>query len=62
MTGFVGEKTLAIDQIKPAQGADGFQSISTFRFAANEKAAVLYCVAGARGTVHIDAIQVVPVK
>ena len=57
-----GEKTLALDQTKPAQGANGFQSVGAFHFAANEKAAVLYRVAGANGTVHIDAVQVVPVK
>lgn len=57
-----GEKTVTIDQTKPAQGANGFHSIGKFRFTANEKAAVLYRVAGAQGTVHIDAVQVVPVK
>ena len=57
-----GEKTATLDQTKPAQGASGFQSLGQFRFAAKEKAAVLYRVAGAHGTVHIDAVQVVPVK
>jgi hypothetical protein len=57
-----GEKTLTLDQTKPASGANGFQSIGTFRFVANQKADVLYRVAGARGTVHLDAVQVVPAK
>ncbi len=58
----VGEKTVTLDQTKPAQGVNGFQSLGKFRFIANEKAAVLYRVAGAQGTVHIDAVQVVPVN
>jgi hypothetical protein len=57
-----GEKTFTIDQTKPAQGLNGFQSLGTFRFTANQKASVLFRVAGARGIVHIDAVQVVPVK
>ncbi len=56
------EKTITLNQSQAASGANGFQSLGTFRFAANEKAAVLYRVAGARGVVHIDAVQVVPVK
>ncbi len=57
-----GERTVSLDQTQPAQGANGFQSLGKFSFNANEKASVLYRVAGARGTVHIDAVQVVPVK
>ena len=57
-----GEKTIALDQSKAPEGTKGFQSIGTFRFTAGQKAAVLYRVAGARGTVHIDAVQVVPVR
>ncbi len=57
-----GEQTVSLDQSKAPQGAKGFQSIGTFRFTAGQKAAVLYRVVGARGTVHIDAVQVVPVK
>jgi hypothetical protein len=57
-----GEKTILLDQTKPARDTNGFQSIGTFRFVANQGAAVLYRVAGARGTVHVDAVQVVPAK
>lgn len=57
-----GEKTLTLDQTKPAQGANGFQSLGKFHFAANQKAAVLFRVAESRGIVHIDAVQVVPLK
>jgi len=43
-------------------GANGFESLGQFRFAPHAKGTVLYRVAGARGTVHVDAVQVVPVK
>ena len=57
-----GEKVFTLDQTKPARGTNSFQSLGTFNFRAGEKAAVLYHVAGAQGTVHIDAVQVVPVN
>lgn len=57
-----GEQALTLDQTKPAQGANGFHSLGTFRFTANKEAALLYRVAGARGTVHIDAVQVLPAR
>jgi hypothetical protein len=57
-----GAKTLTLDQTRPASGAQGFQSLGTFHFGANETAAVLYRVAGAKGVAHIDAVQVVPIK
>jgi hypothetical protein len=57
-----GGTTLTLDQTQPPRGAHGFQSLGTFRFAARQQAAVLYRVAGARGAVHIDAVQVVPAK
>ena len=57
-----GDKTVIVDQSKPAQGANGFQSLGTFQFTADKEAAVIFRVAGARGTVHIDAVQVVAVK
>lgn len=57
-----GEKTFTLDQTKPASGINGFAPLGRFHFAANEKAAVQYRVAQVKGLVHIDAIQVVPVK
>jgi hypothetical protein len=56
-----GQKVLTLDQTKPPQGKNGFQSLGKFRFTAGQAASVLYRVAGARGTVHVDAVQVVPV-
>jgi hypothetical protein len=57
-----GVKPLTHDQTQPASGANGFESLGQFRFARNEKGTVLCRVAGARGTVHVDAVQVVLVK
>lgn len=57
-----GEKTMTLDQTKPASGPDGFQSLGRFRFASQHPSAVLFQVAGARGTVHVDAIQVLPAR
>jgi hypothetical protein len=57
-----GERTLTLDQTKPPGGEQGFQTLGRFRFHAGEPGAVLYRVAGARGVVHIDAVQVVAVK
>jgi hypothetical protein len=56
-----GEETFTLDQTKPAQGEEGFHRLGQFRLAANETAAVLFRVAEARGAVHIDAVQVVPI-
>jgi len=57
-----GIKTVTLDQTQPPQGRDGFQSLGAFRFEANQPASVLYRVAGSHGTVHIDAVQVVPAR
>jgi hypothetical protein len=57
-----GERTFTVDQTQPAQGENGFQSLGRFRLAAGADAFVLYRVAGAQGTVHLDAVQVLPVK
>ncbi len=57
-----GEKTMILDQTEPARGANGFESLGEFHFAANEQALVQYRAAGAKGLVHIDAVQVVPAK
>ncbi|MES2595487.1 MAG: FAD-dependent oxidoreductase [Verrucomicrobiota bacterium] len=57
-----GEKTLSVDQSKPAAGKDGAQSLGTFKFTAGEEAAVIFRTEGAKGNVHLDAVQVVPAK
>ena len=54
-----GEKTLRVDQSKPAAGKQGAHSLGEFRFNAGEEAAVIFRTDGARGNVHLDAVQVV---
>lgn len=57
-----GEKTITVDQSKPATGKQGAQALGTFKFNAGEEAAVIFRTEGAKGNVHLDAVQVVPVK
>ncbi len=57
-----GEKSVTLDQTQPPSGTPPFQSLGVFRFEAGQPAAVLYTVRGARGPVHIDAVQVVPAR
>ena len=57
-----GDKSVTLDQTRPPNGEPPFHSLGTFRFAASQPASVLYTVSGARGSVHIDAVQVLPVK
>ena len=57
-----GEKALSIDQTKPAEIAPGFHSLGQFKFNAGEAAAVTFKTDGAKGNVHIDAVQVLPGK
>jgi hypothetical protein len=57
-----GEKTVTVDQSKPATGKHGAQSLGTFKFNAGEEASVTFRTEGAKGNVHLDAVQVVPVK
>jgi hypothetical protein len=57
-----GEKLVLLNQTQAANGKDGFESLGRFRFAANTESAVLFKVAGSNGTVHVDAVQVVPAR
>ncbi|CAN5707034.1 FAD-dependent oxidoreductase [soil metagenome] len=57
-----GSKTLTVDQTKAGEIAPGFHSIGKFKFNAGEEAAVTIKAAGAKGNVHIDAVQVLPAK
>jgi hypothetical protein len=54
-----GEKTVSVDQTKPANGKQGAHTIGTFKFNAGEEAAVIIRTEGAKGNVHLDAVQVV---
>ncbi len=57
-----GEKTFAVDQTKPGELKQGFHSLGRFEFKAGEEAAVIFRTTGAKGNVHLDAVQVVPAK
>ncbi len=57
-----GEKTFTVDQTKPGELDKGFHSLGSFEFKAGEEAAVIFRTAGAKGNVHIDAVQIVPAK
>ena len=57
-----GEKSFTVDQSKPGELDKGFHSLGSFEFKAGEEAAVIFRTAGAKGNVHIDAVQVVPAK
>lgn len=54
-----GEKIVTVDQSKPATGKLGAQSLGKFKFTAGEEAAVIFRTEGAKGNVHLDAVQVV---
>ena len=54
-----GEKVVTVDQSKPAAGKQGQQSLGKFTFKAGEEAAVIFRTEGAKGNVHLDAVQVV---
>ncbi len=57
-----GEKTLTIDQTKPAPLPQGAYSLGTFNFTAGEESAVIFRTSNAGGNVHLDAVQVLPAK
>ncbi|MCL4207014.1 MAG: FAD-dependent oxidoreductase [Pirellulaceae bacterium] len=57
-----GEKTLRIDMRKPAPLEHGFISLGKFNFGPGETVAVVVGSEDAGGTVHADAIQVLPVE
>ncbi|MDP1591987.1 MAG: FAD-dependent oxidoreductase, partial [Prosthecobacter sp.] len=57
-----GEKTVTVNQTKPAPLPQGAYSLGTFKFTAGEEAAVIFRTAGAGGNVHLDAVQVLPAK
>jgi hypothetical protein len=57
-----GEKTFTIDQSKKAELDNGFHSLGRFKFEAGAEAAVTFRTEGAKGNVHLDCVQVLPVK
>ncbi len=61
VSGAGDEKSVTLDQSVRSEGERGFQTLGTFRFEAGKPCAVRFAVKGAHGTVHIDAVQIVPV-
>lgn len=57
-----GEKKLVVNQKQPAKIDGRWVSLGVFRFTAGKPGAVVVDAAGADGNVHLDAVQVVPVK
>lgn len=57
-----GEKTVKVDQTKPASGKKGSLDLGTYTFNAGEEAAVIVRTEGAQGNVHLDAVQVLLAK
>ena len=57
-----GTKEVTIDQTQANKAKHGLQPIGKFKFNAGDEAAVIFRTEGAKGNVHIDAVQVVPVN
>ncbi len=57
-----GEKTTHVNQRIAGPLAHGFYGLGVYRFDADKPSAVVVSNDGADGTVHADAIQVIPVK
>lgn len=57
-----GEKTIPVNQRIAPPLAKGFFGLGVFRFEAGKSSAVVVGNEGADGNVHIDAVQVIPMK
>ncbi|MCP5557054.1 MAG: FAD-dependent oxidoreductase [Verrucomicrobiaceae bacterium] len=57
-----GEKSLTLNQSKPAEAPNGAHTLGTFNFTAGSEAAVIFQTKGSQGNVHIDAVQILPAK
>jgi hypothetical protein len=62
VTSAEGEKVFTLDQTQPPDSESLFRTLGDFPFEAGQPASVLFTVAGSRGTVHVDAVQVVRTK
>jgi hypothetical protein len=54
--------TTTLDQTQAPKGENGFHSLGRFKFEAGKESAVLFHSEGARGIVHIDAIQIIEAR
>jgi ribulose 1,5-bisphosphate synthetase/thiazole synthase len=57
-----GTKEVSIDQTQVNKAKHGLQPIGKFKFNAGDEAAVIFRTEGAKGNVHIDAVQVLSVN
>ena len=55
-----GQTEMSLDQSKAASGDKGWHSLGVFTFNVGEEAAVTFRAGDSRGSVHIDAVQVLP--
>ena len=55
-----GTKDMTVDQTEMPSDKGTFRSLGKFKFNAGEEAAVIFRTDGAKGNVHLDAVQVVP--
>ena len=62
VTSSTGTQTVRINQKVESGLPDGFTSVGTFTFEAGKKAAVEIGTEGVNGNVHVDAVQLLPVK
>jgi hypothetical protein len=56
-----GTSVVEVDQSRAPKGENHFESVGTFEFDSSRNFSVLFSTEGAKGIVHIDAVQVVPV-
>lgn len=56
-----GISVIEVDQSRAPKGENHFESVGTFEFDSSRNFSVLFSTEGAKGIVHIDAVQIVPV-
>lgn len=62
VTGGTEERTLTVNQKIAPPLAKGFYTLGAYQFSKDKEASVIFSTAGVDGNVHIDAVQVLPLK
>lgn len=57
-----GEKTVSVNQTQKPKLDLGAYSLGVFTFNSGEESAVIFRTEGAKGNIHLDAVQVLPAK
>lgn len=57
-----GNSTVEVDQTRLPKGESHFESLGVFEFDSSKNFSVLFQTDGAKGIVHIDAIQILPIN